>query len=147
MTGDGAELDARVVAFDPDSDLAVLAVSDLTAPPLDVGSVQLGDATLVSWSTDSGIKARPIEVARRLAITIDDIYGSHSAQRSGFEIAGEIVVGDSGGPVVSRHGDVIGIVYARSRTRPSTAFATDADEITELLDAVANEPVDNGTCV
>ena len=28
-----------------------------------------------------------------------------------------------------------------------TAFATDADEITELLAAVANEPVDNGTCV
>jgi S1-C subfamily serine protease len=147
VAADGTEFDARVVAFDPDADLAVLAVGDLTAPPLAVGSVQLGDATLVSWSTDSGVGVRPLEVTQRLAITIDDIYGSDSVERSGFEIAGDIVVGDSGGPVVSPDGDVIGIVYARSRSRASTAFATGADEITALLAGAGDEPVDNGTCV
>ena len=144
---DGVERDARVVAFDPEIDLAVLAVDGLEATPLAVGDVQLGDLTLVRWSAGDGVTSRQVDVTQRLAITIDDIYGDVSVQRSGFEFTGNIVVGDSGGPIVSTDGAVIGIVYARSRSRASTAFATDGSEITALLSTIADQPVDNGACV
>ncbi len=143
----GAEYPASVVAFEPDADLAVLHVDALTAPPLDVGPPRLGNGTLVRWSLDGGLSTRPVEITQRLAITIDDIYGSTSVRRSGLEFSGSVVVGDSGGPIVSAEGIVIGIVYARSSSRADTGFATDADEINKLLQAVGNESVDTGACL
>jgi S1-C subfamily serine protease len=144
---DGTEFDASVVAFDADADLAVLDVDGFNTPALAVGDVRLGDGTQIRWSIDEGVTSRQVEITQRLAITIDDIYGSATAQRSGFEFSGEVIGGDSGGPIISSNGDVLGIVYARSRSRPSTAFATDADQITAVLAAAGTDPVDNGTCV
>jgi S1-C subfamily serine protease len=144
---DGAEYEARVIAFDPDADLAVLDVDGLDAPALAVGDVQLGDGTLIRWSVEDGVTSLQVEVTQRLAITIDDIYGSATATRSGFEFSADVVGGDSGGPIISLGGDVLGIVYARSRSRPGTAFATDGDQIAAVLADAGADDVDNGTCV
>ena len=147
VDADGTEYEASVVAFDPNADLAVLSVDGFDAPPLPIGAVQLGDGTLIRWSTNDGLTSREVDVTQRLAITIDDIYGSASAKRSGFEFIGDVVVGDSGGPIVSAAGDVIGIVYARSNSRANTAFATDATEISAVLASAGGRPVDVGACV
>jgi S1-C subfamily serine protease len=143
----GSERPARVVAIDTAADLAVLSVVDFTAPPLVTGDVALGDATAHRWSRDSGVGDQSVEVTKRLAITIDDIYGEQSAQRSGIEIAGDVQVGDSGGPIVTLEGAVIGIVYARSRLRASTGFATDTIEIERVLATASPDAVDTGRCV
>lgn len=143
----GTEWPAQLVAIDAAADLAVLSVETLAAPALPTGPVQLGAATAYAWSRDDGIDDHPVEVTKRLAITIDDIYGEESVQRSGIEVAGVVEVGDSGGPVVAPDGTVIGIVYARSRTRASTAFATDATEIERVLATASIDPVDSGPCV
>lgn len=144
---DGTEYEASVVAFDPDADLAVLDVDGFNTPALTVGDVRLGDGTQIRWSIDEGVTSRQVEITQRLAITIDDIYGAATAQRSGFEFSGEVIGGDSGGPIISSNGDVLGIVYARSRSRPGTAFATDADQITAVLADAGGDPVNNGPCV
>ncbi len=147
VDADGREYAASVVAFDPNTDLAVLEVDGFDAPPLPIGEVQLGDGTLIRWSTNDGLTSREVDVTQRLAITIDDIYGSAGAKRSGFEFIGDVVVGDSGGPIVSADGDVIGIVYARSNSRANTAFATDATEIRAVLGSAGSGPVDVGPCI
>ncbi len=147
VDADGTGYEASVVAFDPDADLAVLDVDGFDTPALTVGDVRLGDGTLIRWSVDEGVTSRQVEITQRLAITIDDIYGSAPAKRSGFEFSGEVVGGDSGGPIISSDGDVLGIVYARSRSRPDTAFATDGDQITAVLADAGADAVDNGTCV
>ena len=143
----GTEYEASVAALDPDADLAVLTVDGFEAPPLPVGEVQLGDGTLIRWSAEGGLSSREVDVTQRLAITINDIYGTASVERSGFEFTGDVVVGDSGGPVISADGAVIGIVYARSTSRASTAFATDATEISAVLGSARGQPVDVGACV
>lgn len=143
----GTEWPARLVGIDTTTDLAVLSVDDLTAPALVTGDVRLGDATAHRWSRDSGVGAQPVEVTKRLAITIDDIYGEESAQRSGLEIAGDITVGDSGGPVVALDGAVMGIVYARSRSRAGTGFATDSNEIERVLANASTDAIGSGACV
>jgi hypothetical protein len=78
-------------------------------------------------------------ITRRLNITIEDIYVEDEVRRSGLELAGDISVGDSGGAIVDSSGDVVGIIYARSRMRPQTAFATDDDELRRLFN---EQPLD-----
>lgn len=142
----GTSHDAIVVAFDPERDLAALTVAGLDARPLELTEVRLGDAHTLRWTRPDGVEAKPVDVTTRLAITIDDIYGRGAFRRGGLELAGVIDVGDSGGPVLSVDGGVMGIVYARSKQRGSTAFATDSSEIRILLDSISGDAVDNGTC-
>lgn len=143
---DGTEHVATVSAFDKDSDLAVLDVPTLRAEPLKIGSVTTGPGNVLVWSRDGGTEARPVDVVKRLRITIEDIYTEEIVQRTGLEIAGQIEIGDSGGPVVTSDGDVIGIVYANSRERDGVGFATDSAEIRDVLSSRSETPVAHGRC-
>lgn len=143
----GTEHAATVVGFDKDSDLAVLAAPTVAAAPLPVGDVELGAGHLLAWSRDGGAVAREIDVVKRLTITIEDIYIDEIVERTGLEIAGPVGVGDSGGPVVTTDGEVIGIVYAASRERDAIGFATDAAEVRAVLAERSDEPVPTGRCV
>jgi S1-C subfamily serine protease len=143
---DGTEHVATVSAFDKDSDLAVLDVPTLAAEPLTIGAVTTGPGNVLVWSRDGGAEARPVDVVKRLRITIEDIYTEETVKRTGLEIAGAIEIGDSGGPIVTGDGDVIGIVYANSRERDGVGFATDTDEIRNLLSSRSETPVPHGRC-
>jgi S1-C subfamily serine protease len=129
----GNELPATITAFDKDADLALLDVPRLTTPPLSIGEASIDDATAVVWSPGEGLRPVPVDVTKRLSITIEDIYIDDEVHRSGLELVGDISVGDSGGAVVDDAGDVVGIIYARSRQRPQTAFATDHSELARFL--------------
>lgn len=128
-----------MVSFDKDADLALLNVPGLTSPPLDLGRAELGDARAIVWSPDNGVRSVSVMITRRLNITIEDIYVEDEVRRSGFELVGDISVGDSGGAIVDSSGDVVGIIYARSRMRPQTAFATDDGELRRLFN---EQPLD-----
>lgn len=146
----GSEFPATVVALDKDADLAVLEVPGLDAPPLEVGnsassSPPGGAATVMVWSRELGVHTIAVDVTRRLDITIEDIYVEDVVQRAGIELHGEISVGDSGGAIVDADRRVIGIVYARSRQRPQTAFATDFSELERLLDERPTDAYDRCT--
>jgi S1-C subfamily serine protease len=142
----GHEHTATVRAFDKDRDLAVLSVADLEAPALDLAPAVAGTGATLAWSRDGGVEYDAIEVTKRLAVTIEDIYVEDTVERAGLELAGEIRVGDSGGPVLSSTGDVIGIIYANSRSRDGVGFATDSSELASVLQSTSNSVVDNGRC-
>lgn len=155
-TFDGRRIATSLLAFDPERDLAVLRATEPIGPGAGVGlglaDVSLGDASVVVWDRDAGVSAAEVEVSRRLAITIEDIYVEERVRRSGLELVGEIVVGDSGAGVVDRDGNVIGIVYAASRDRDLVGFAVDRNEIDAVLAAAeSNEAdgaeVDPGRCI
>jgi S1-C subfamily serine protease len=129
----GNEFLATITAFDKDADLALLDVPGLATPPLSIGEASVDDVTAVVWSPDEGVRPVPVSITKRLSITIEDIYVEDEVHRSGLELAGDISVGDSGGAVVDDAGEVVGIIYARSRQRPQTAFATDHSELARLL--------------
>jgi len=143
----GVEHAATVLAFNKDSDLAVLDAPTLTADPLPLGDPVTGAGTLLVWSRDDGTTAKPIDIVKRLRITIEDIYVEEIVERSGLEVAGEVEIGDSGGAIVTSAGEVIGIVYASSRERGGIGFATDSVEIETVLASRSESPVDNGRCV
>ncbi|MGZ0228901.1 MAG: trypsin-like peptidase domain-containing protein [Acidimicrobiales bacterium] len=129
----GNEFPATINALDGDADLALLDVPGLATPPLKVGEARVDDATAVVWAPDEGVRLVPVMVTKLISITIEDIYVEHEVHRSGLELVGDISVGDSGGAVVDDAGEIVGIIYARSRQRDETAFATDHNELLRLL--------------
>ena len=59
---------------------------------------------------------------------------------------GDIHKGESGSAVLSPSGDVMGIIYAQSRSRDGYGYATDSAELDALLRTVSSTPVANGRC-
>ena len=137
---------AEVLAFDKDRDLAVLGVSDLDAPALQLGHSATGPGATLTWSRTDGVTYRTATVSKQLLVTMEDIYVEGTVQRRALEVHGAIESGDSGGAVLSSTGDVIGIIYARSRTRDEVGFATDSSELQTLLQRMPGTPSTHGRC-
>lgn len=137
----GSPLNARVVSFDEDRDLALVEAPDVTAPALEVASAQEGQETAVVGYPRGQDTARPLPAtvnSRRSALG-RDIYGQDLSERSILVLAAAAVPGDSGSPVVDASGRVVGTVFAIAPDRPSTTYALDDSEIRALLDAPRDE--------
>ncbi|MGF1517194.1 MAG: trypsin-like peptidase domain-containing protein [Nodosilinea sp.] len=145
---DGVRHDAALVGFDPNADLAVLAVDDLDVEPLPLGPADRGAAGWVlAWHPDVGMHTEPMTVTKEIRVTIEDIYIDRIVHRDAIEIAADIEHGDSGAAVVSDDGTVVGVVYATSRER-AAGFAVDDGEVAAALERAAGAvPVDAGPCV
>ena len=150
VSGDGELLDARVVVFDPDADLAVLYVPELTAAPLDLDdSAGRGDQAVVAGFPGGG----PFRlVAARVRDTINargpDIYHRKQVTREVFSLFADVEPGNSGGPLLSPDGDVYGVVFAKSLDDPNTGYALTVDEARSVARAGrgATREVDTDSC-
>lgn len=133
--GVGTRYRAEVVAFDPARDVAVLAVAGLPTPPIRTGEpLAAGDQAIVAGFPNNGpFSAVPARVRRVLQATGDDIYGSAGARRQVYELFADIEPGNSGGPLVSTDGTMIGLIFARSQTDRETGYATTLREIEPIL--------------
>ena len=119
---------ATVVGFDPEMDLAYLTVAWPAGSTVPVGSadVEAGDTGVAYVVRDRQVVALPVRVTRRIQIRTEDIYVQGDTLRPGFELDADIQAGDSGGAVVV-DGNVVGVVWARSRKFDRRAYAVDPD--------------------
>ena len=124
----GGALPARVVRVDRAADLALLDAggAPASAPPG-------GSEVRVLSAHDEGVRALPVSVRRRIVARVRDSAGPQVYARPALELAGEISGGDSGAPVVDGGGRLLGVVFARSRRQPGTAYAVDAAAVHRLL--------------
>jgi S1-C subfamily serine protease len=151
VRGTGRERAARVVAFDPRRDVAVLDVGDLTAPvlgqgpPLDAGAA----AALAGFPGDDGLWVGAARVRDVLRARGADIYGSATVSRQIYSLRAQVRRGASGGPVLDPRGEVVGMVFATSLDDPDTGYALTLDEVapTLRLGAHATRTVSAGACV
>ena len=93
-----------------------------------------------------GRQAASATVTKRIIVTIEDIYVEGEYQRQAIEIDSPISAGDSGAPVYDDNGDVLGIVYARSRVRDGVGFAVRSSEIERVLARVGEPVADASRC-
>ncbi len=148
--GSGPRLDAEVVVFDPDRDLAVLAVPDLTSAALEQGpALARGDsAVVVGFPLDGPYAAEAARVRQVLDARGEDIYGSPGVVREVYSLATQVAPGNSGGPVLDSDGEVVGVVFARSLDDLGTGYALTLAEAAPVLDVASSSAaeVDVGRC-
>jgi S1-C subfamily serine protease len=132
-TADGVTYRARVVFYDPRTDIAVLDVPGLRLAPLRFSTqASPGDNAVVAGYTESSqsFTAVPARIGQVLRADGPDIYGSGQVDRQIYQIRGAVQLGNFGGPLLSPGGTVDGVVFARagsssppSRYRPTPTRA------------------------
>jgi S1-C subfamily serine protease len=139
---------ATLVAFDPSRDLAVLDVTDLSAPALDIGpDLTAGEAAYAAgYPGDGPFTISPQRVRDRVTARGTDIYQSGTVDRDIYSLRGEVRPGNSGGPLLDADGDVAGIVFARSATDADTGYALTLTELRPVLSSVGSAPISSGAC-
>ena len=151
VRGTGRERAARVVAFDPRRDVAVLDVSDLSAPTVGQGTplVTGSQAALAGFPGDHGLWVGAARVRDVLLARGADIYGNPGVSRQIYSLRAEVRRGASGGPVIDRRGEVVGMVFATSLDDPDTGYALTLDEIAPVLrrGVLDSRSVSTGRCV
>jgi S1-C subfamily serine protease len=109
---------ASVARVDRRLDLAVLRVPGVR-----------GERPRLAENADANtVLGRPAPVVRRIAARVDG-----GPARPALELRADVSPGDSGAPLVTSTGRVAGVVFARSSSRPSTAYAVDASAVAQML--------------
>jgi S1-C subfamily serine protease len=147
---DGEPLTAEVVLFDPDTDIAVLAVPGLDRPVLERdANVRPGDdAAVVGYPNNGPLSVEPVRVRGEHALMGRDIYGDNAVTREVISLRGSVQPGNSGGPLVSDEGAVYGVIFAASLTDPDTGYALSLRQIDDALRQAetASTAVSTGPC-
>jgi S1-C subfamily serine protease len=144
----GSQRAARVVAYDSQRDLAVLYVPGLSAPVMPFASHKAAsgaDAVVLGYPLDGPYDAQSARVRDARPITGPDIYDSGKVTRDIYTIRALVRSGNSGGPLVSTDGTVLGVIFAAAADDPETGFAITADEAAVVANAGRNNNDSTGT--
>lgn len=128
---DGNELDATVVVYDPDRDIAVLYVPGLRRAPLAfAGKAKTGDsAIVVGYPEDGPFRADAARVRGTQDAKGPDIYQRKTVVREIYALRARVRPGNSGGALVDTRGGVYGVVFAAAADDPQTGYALTAAEV------------------
>jgi len=149
IVGDSS-VPAEVVYYNPDIDVAVLAADTGSAPALDFdqdGTAREGVAIL-GYPEDGPYDVQPGRIRAEQRLRSPNIYGDGAVIRQVFSLRGLVRPGNSGGPIVSSAGDVVGVVFAASVTDQETGYALTAEQVSRSaeLGRSSGGAVSTGDC-
>jgi len=145
------DLDARVVLYDPEVDVAVLRVSDLDEKPLvfepQPASPQ-DDAIVLGYPLDGSFTVTPARVRQEIKLKGPDIYEKGDITRDVYTIRATVRSGNSGGPMIDPSGRVIGVVFGAALDDSETGFVLTVDQVSRAVQAAPGltREVDTGAC-
>ncbi|WP_127781795.1 MarP family serine protease [Rhodococcus sp. X156] len=147
----GGQLSATVVLYDPQSDLAVLAVPGLTAPVLSLAQepATTGESAIVlGYPLDGPYTATPARVRSEISLRGPNIYDDSTVVRDVYTVRGQIRSGNSGGPMIDTNGFVLGVVFGAALDNADTGYVLTGPEVRDEVAAAAglDRPVATGTC-
>jgi len=142
---------ASAVWFDPNLDLAILKTSGLGGKPLSLLSSQVNDQTpaaVLGYPGGGGFNAGPAAVMDQILARGRDIYGQGHTLRSIYEIQATVVPGNSGGPLITKDGTVVGVVFAESTTYDRVGYALTTPKVVQEINQAKqnNRTVGTGQC-
>jgi len=144
------EVPARVVHYDSDLDVAVLAVDGLDRPFLrfDKTGEARDNAAVLGYPNDGPYNVQAARIRGEQRLRSPDIYGRGSVVREVFSLRSLVRPGNSGGPLLSQDGDVLGVIFAASVTDRDTGYALTADQVSQsAASGLTNDnEVDTGDC-
>jgi serine protease Do len=144
---DGTELPAKLLGADPKSDLAVLKIE--TAKPL--ATINWGDSDALKLGDPILAIGNPFGIGTTVTSGIVSARGRdlHSGPYDDFiQIDAPINHGNSGGPLVDRHGNVVGIntaIYSPNGGSVGVGFAIPSAEAKNIVAKLeTNGSIDHG---
>ena len=128
---DGSSVSGHVVYYNPQVDVAVIAVPTGSVRPLRFSTdATAGEGVAILGFPQNGpynVQAARIRADQRLRSP--DIYGGGAVIRDVLSLRGLIRPGNSGGPVVDSAGHVVGVVFAASVTSGDTGYALSSQQV------------------
>ncbi|HEY8300719.1 MAG TPA: MarP family serine protease [Jatrophihabitans sp.] len=145
------QLAATVVLYDPDRDVAVLDVPDLSARPLRFAPTPAGTgnpAVVMGYPQDGPLNVQTARVRARTTVSGSDIYGNAGVRREVYSIRSLVRSGNSGGPLLASNGRVLGVVFATDLRSSDTGYVLTAAEVASAFREGRREttPVNTGSC-
>jgi S1-C subfamily serine protease len=144
------ELHGTVVVYNPDIDVAVIDVPGLSAPTVrfDLGGHEKQQGAVLGYPQDGPFNAQPARIRSDQRLRSPNIYGNGTVTRHVFSVRGLIRPGNSGGPLVSTAGRVLGVVFAASVSDDSTGYVLTADQVSQPAGQglQADTKVSSGNC-
>ena len=149
VVGD-TEVPATVVHYDDDLDVAVLAVQDVGRPFLrfDFDGQERDPGAVLGYPQDGPYDVQSARIRSEQRLRSPDIYGQGTVVREVFSLRALVRPGNSGGPLVSGDGEVLGVIFAASVTDDETGYALTAEQVRESAarGKLSADEVDTGRC-
>ncbi|MEY9857748.1 S1-C subfamily serine protease [Catenulispora sp. GAS73] len=146
----GRQYPATVVLFDPRRDIAVLDVPSLKASPLnfDLNGKANDSSLVVGYPEDGPFTVDAARIREQITATGADIYSNGNVRRQVFALYAQVQQGNSGGPLLSTDGKVLGVVFAKSLEDKNTGYALTAQEVSSdaAAGAATDVPVNTQAC-
>ncbi|MDP7725766.1 acid resistance serine protease MarP [Mycobacterium sp. TY814] len=152
LQANGKNYDATVVSYDPQVDIAILAVPGLPSAPLvfdDTPAKTGTDVVVLGYPGGGNFTATPARIREVIKLSGPDIYRSpQQVTRDVYTIRANVEQGDSGGPLIDLDGRVLGVVFGAAVDDADTGFVLTAEEVAGQLSKIgATAPVSTGACV
>ena len=144
-------LSATVVVYDPNRDLAVLDVPEMTRAPLtfDKTPAEAPDsAAPAGYPLDGPFTITPGRIRSRITLSGPNIYSSATVTRDVYTLRADVRAGNSGGPLLAPDGSVLGVVFGAAIDKPDIGFAlTDAEVAAVVAQGLVDDTAaDTGVC-
>lgn len=151
VEADGKTYDATVVSYDPNEDISILDVPNLPQRPLvfaEAPAKSGTDAVVLGYPGGGEFAATPARVREIIELNGPDIYRTTTVNREVYTIRGTVRQGNSGGPMINRAGQVLGVVFGAAVDDNDTGFVLTANEVSRQLAKIGNTAkVATGACV
>ncbi|WP_431234037.1 acid resistance serine protease MarP [Mycolicibacterium psychrotolerans] len=151
VEAEGQTYDATVVSYDPNEDISILDVPNLPQRPLvfaDQPAKSGTDAVVLGYPGGGEFAATPARVRETIELNGPDIYRTTTVNREVYTIRGTVRQGNSGGPMINRAGQVLGVVFGAAVDDNDTGFVLTANEVSRQLAKIGNTAkVPTGACV
>jgi S1-C subfamily serine protease len=147
----GQVIVGTIVYFDASDDLAVIAVAGLNADPLSMGiAIRPGTRTAIQGYPYGGpITVEAAHVEQVAFANSPNIYGSGGSPREIYTLSGPVHPGNSGGPLLTLDGDVVGTIFARGADQKNLGYAMTLTELQPVVDEAPSltATVSSGECI
>lgn len=142
---------AKVVLFDTELDIAILRAQDLAGGPLPLEGETVPDntpAAVLGYPSGSGFTAGPGVVLDTFEAQGRNIYNQGSTLREVYSVKTQIHHGNSGGPLINKEGEVIGVIFAKSINYKDVGYALTMKKVIEQVNNARGrtDTVQTGTC-